>query len=62
MSAFTTAFGPRFFLNVPLGRNEQRDHLPMAAAVLAVAVIILFGMARARRYFIQGVVMSGLNS
>jgi ABC-type glycerol-3-phosphate transport system permease component len=51
--------GLNFFQNVSLGTDEPRDHLLMAGtAIMTVPVLILFAVAQ--RYFIQGVVMTGL--
>lgn len=59
MELFTAAVGLRFFQNLPLETTEPRDHLLMAAAATMTApVLILFAVAQ--RYFIQGVVLSGL--
>lgn len=56
---FTAAVGLRFFQNIPLETRDPRDHLLMAAAaIMTIPVITLF--AAAQRYFIQGVVLSGL--
>ena len=56
---FTAAVGLRFFQNIPLETRDPRDHLLMAAAaVMTLPVITLFAVAQ--RYFIQGVVLSGL--
>lgn len=56
---FTAAVGLRFFQNIPLETRDPRDHLLMAAAaVMTIPVITLFAVAQ--RYFIQGVVLSGL--
>lgn len=56
---FTAAVGLRFFQNIPLESRDPRDHLLMAAAaIMTLPVITLF--AAAQRYFIQGVVLSGL--
>jgi len=58
-SLYTAAIGLRYFQFVPMETTDPRDHLLMAAAaVMTVPVIILF--AAAQRYFISGVVMSGL--
>jgi ABC-type glycerol-3-phosphate transport system permease component len=49
----------RFFQFIPLENTYPRDHLLMAAAaMMTVPVLVLF--AAAQRYFISGVVMSGL--
>ncbi|MBI1297191.1 ABC transporter permease subunit [bacterium] len=59
MELFPAAVGLRFFQNLPLETTEPRDHLLMAAAATMTApVLILFAVAQ--RYFIQGVVLSGL--
>jgi multiple sugar transport system permease protein len=56
---YTAAVGMRFFQYAPLESTDPRDHLLMAAsAMLTVPVLALFAMAQ--RYFISGVVMSGL--
>jgi multiple sugar transport system permease protein len=56
---FTAAVGLRFFQHLPMETTEPREHLLMAAAaIMTVPVLILF--AAAQRYFIQGVVLSGL--
>ncbi|GIV79021.1 carbohydrate ABC transporter permease [Litorilinea aerophila] len=56
---FTAAVGLRYFQYIPLETNDPRDHLLMAAAaVMTIPVIALF--AAAQRYFISGVVLSGL--
>ncbi len=56
---FTVAVGLRFFQTMPMEANEPKDHLLMAAAsVTTIPVLIIFILAQ--RYFVQGVVMSGL--
>jgi multiple sugar transport system permease protein len=56
---FTAAVGLRFFQYLPLETSDPRDHLLMAAAaVMTVPVLALFAVAQ--RYFISGVVMTGL--
>jgi len=56
---FTVAVGLRFFLVMPMESTEPKDHLLMAAAsVTTIPVLIIFILAQ--RYFVQGVVMSGL--
>lgn len=58
-SLFTVAVGLRFFQTMPMESNEPKDHLLMAAAsVTTIPVLIIFILAQ--RYFVQGVVMSGL--
>ncbi|MCC6168986.1 MAG: carbohydrate ABC transporter permease [Caldilineaceae bacterium] len=56
---FTAAVGLRFFQYLPLETQDPRDHLLMAAAaILTIPVLTLFALAQ--RYFISGVVLSGL--
>jgi ABC-type glycerol-3-phosphate transport system permease component len=56
---FTAAVGLRFFQTMPMEANEPKDHLLMAAAsITTIPVLIVFVLAQ--RYFVQGVVMSGL--
>jgi len=56
---FTAAVGLRFFQHLPMETTEPREHLLMAAAaIMTVPVLLLFAVAQ--RYFIQGVVLSGL--
>ena len=56
---FTAAVGMRFFQYIPLETTDPRDHLLMAAAaIMTIPVLLLFAVAQ--RYFISGVVMSGL--
>jgi len=58
-SLYTAAIGLRYFQFIPMETTDPRDHLLMAAAaVMTVPVIVLF--AAAQRYFISGVVLSGL--
>lgn len=56
---FTASVGLRFFQYLPQETMDPRDHLLMAsAAILTLPVLALF--AAAQRYFIAGVVLSGL--
>jgi len=56
---YPAAVGMRIFQGIPLENTEPRDHLLMAAAaIMTLPVILLFIVAQ--RYFIQGVVLSGL--
>ena len=56
---YTAAVGLHTFQTLALEVTEPRDHLLMAgAAVMTIPVLILF--AAAQRYFVSGVVMSGL--
>lgn len=56
---YTAAVGMRYFQYIPLETTDPRDHLLMAAAaIMTIPVITLFAVAQ--RYFIAGVVLSGL--
>lgn len=56
---YPAAVGMRIFQGIPLETTEPREHLLMAAAaIMTLPVILLFIVAQ--RYFIQGVVLSGL--
>jgi multiple sugar transport system permease protein len=56
---FTAAIGIRYFKVLPMENQEPKDHLLMAsAAIMTVPVLILF--AAAQRYFVSGVVMTGI--
>ncbi len=51
--------GLRTFQTMALEVTDPRDHLLMAgAAIMTLPVLVLF--AAAQRYFVSGVVMSGL--
>ena len=59
MNLFPASVGMRIFQNIPMETTNPRDHLLMAAAaIMTLPVILLFIVAQ--RYFIQGVVLSGL--
>jgi multiple sugar transport system permease protein len=56
---FTAAVGINFFKNAYLETSDPRDHLLMAgAATMTIPVLIVF--AAAQRYFVSGIVMTGL--
>lgn len=56
---YTAAIGLRYFQYIPMETTDPRDHLLMAAAaIMTIPVIALFAVAQ--RYFISGVVLSGL--
>jgi multiple sugar transport system permease protein len=58
-SLYTAAVGMRYFQFIPMETTDPRDHLLMAAAaIMSIPVLLLFAFAQ--RYFISGVVMSGL--
>jgi ABC-type glycerol-3-phosphate transport system permease component len=55
----TAAVGMRYFQFFPMETSDPRDHLLMAAAaIMTIPVLALFAVAQ--RYFISGVVLSGL--
>jgi multiple sugar transport system permease protein len=56
---FTLALGLRFFQNVAETGSEPKDAYLMAASLMATAPCVALFFA-AQRYFVQGVVMSGL--
>lgn len=59
MTRYTAAVGLRTFQNMALETTDPRDHLLMAgAAIMTIPVLILFAVAQ--RYFVSGVVLSGL--
>ncbi len=59
MLKYTAAVGLRTFQTMALEITDPRDHLLMAgAAIMTIPVLILFAVAQ--RYFVSGVVMSGL--
>lgn len=56
---FTISVGLRFFNNTPEVGGEPMQHLLMAACILSMLpVIIIFFVGQ--RYFVQGIVMSGI--
>jgi multiple sugar transport system permease protein len=56
---FTAAIGLRYFKVLPMEGGEPKDHLLMAAAaIMTLPVLALF--AAAQRYFVSGIVMTGL--
>lgn len=56
---FTVSLGLRFFQTAPTDGSEPKEHLLMAGTVIgAIPCIILFFAAQ--RYFVRGIVMSGL--
>jgi ABC-type glycerol-3-phosphate transport system permease component len=56
---FTVAVGLSFFQNVPEAAGEPLQHLLMAASVMAILppLILFFSF---QRYFVQGIVLSGI--
>ena len=56
---FTVALGLSFFRNIPEQGGMPMQHLLMAGSVMAIApCLVLFFSAQ--RYFVQGIVLSGL--
>ncbi|MEZ4620519.1 MAG: carbohydrate ABC transporter permease [Caldilineaceae bacterium] len=56
---FTISVGLRFFNNTPEVGGEPMQHLLMAACILSILpVITIFFLGQ--RYFVQGIVMSGI--
>ena len=59
MDRFTLALGLRYFLQMVESDREPQDHLLMAATTLVILpTVTLFFVAQ--RYFVRGVVMSGI--
>jgi multiple sugar transport system permease protein len=56
---FTLAVGLNYFKNQPELGGEPTQHLLMAASVMVIAPIILLFFAT-QRYFVQGIVLSGI--
>jgi ABC-type glycerol-3-phosphate transport system permease component len=56
---YTLALGLRFFQTVPNDAQEPRDQLLMAASLVMTAPVLLLFFA-CQRYFIRGIVMSGI--
>ena len=58
---FTLALGMRYFQVTPAGQSwgMPQDHLLMAACVMSTTPIIILFFS-AQRYFVQGIVMSGI--
>jgi ABC-type glycerol-3-phosphate transport system permease component len=56
---FTISLGLRYFQTTPMEAGEPREHLLMAGTVLMAAPCVLLFFA-AQRYFVRGIVLSGL--
>jgi multiple sugar transport system permease protein len=56
---FTLAIGLRYFQTLPNEAQEPREQLLMAAALVTTAPILIIFFA-AQKYFVQGIVMSGI--
>jgi len=59
LEKFTLALGLRFFQTQPNDAQEPRDQLLMAASLAMTAPVLLLFFA-CQRYFIRGIVMSGV--
>jgi ABC-type glycerol-3-phosphate transport system permease component len=56
---FTLALGLRYFQQAPVTRGQPKEHLLMAASVtVTIPLIVLFFVTQ--RYFVRGIVMSGI--
>lgn len=56
---FTVSIGLRYFISTPFGDNEPRDAILMAASlIVATPPLILFFAAQ--KYFVRGIVTTGL--
>ena len=56
---FPLALGLRYYEQIPMAFNEPREHLLMAASLLMVLPCVVLFFA-GQKYFVRGVVMSGL--
>jgi multiple sugar transport system permease protein len=56
---FTVSLGLRYFQTTPGDPGEPKEHLLMAAAVIASLPCVLLFFA-AQRFFVRGIVMSGI--
>jgi len=56
---FTVAVGLNYFKAVPASSEEQFYHYLMAACVMSSAPILLLFFST-QRYFVQGIVMTGI--
>jgi multiple sugar transport system permease protein len=56
---FTISLGLRYFQTVPLDAGEPKEHLLMAGTVIMIVPCLVLFFA-AQRYFVKGIVLSGL--
>jgi ABC-type glycerol-3-phosphate transport system permease component len=56
---FTLAVGLNYFKSVPESSGMPLEHLLMAASVMVIAPVLIIFFA-AQRYFVQGIVLSGI--
>ena len=57
--SFPLALGLRYYEQIPMAFNEPREHLLMAASLLMVVPCVALFFA-GQKYFVRGVIMSGL--
>jgi ABC-type glycerol-3-phosphate transport system permease component len=56
---FTVSLGLRYFQTAPLDAGEPKEHLLMAGTVIMIVPCVILFFA-AQRYFVKGIVLSGL--
>jgi multiple sugar transport system permease protein len=56
---FTISLGLRYFQTAPLDAGEPKEHLLMAGTVIMIVPCVILFFA-AQRYFVKGIVLSGL--
>jgi ABC-type glycerol-3-phosphate transport system permease component len=56
---FTISLGLRYFQTAPLDAGEPKEHLLMAGTMIMIIPCVLLFFA-AQRYFVRGIVLSGL--
>ena len=56
---FTISLGLRYFQTTPMEAREPNDHLLMARTVIMIIPCVILFFA-AQRYFVRGIVMTGL--
>jgi multiple sugar transport system permease protein len=56
---FTLALGLNYFKSVPESSGLPLQHLLMAASVMVIVPVLILFFA-AQRYFVQGIVLSGI--
>jgi ABC-type glycerol-3-phosphate transport system permease component len=56
---FTISLGMRYFQTIPMEAGKPKDHLLMAGTIIMIVpCVLLFFFAQ--RYFVRGIVLSGL--
>lgn len=56
---FTISLGLRYFQTIPMEAGEPKDHLLMAGTIIMIVPCVLLFFV-AQRYFVRGIVLSGL--